>query len=71
MGRIFLAHPGGTRLFSCANCDTALTNRSELTSTVRLNQLNYLNSSGKIINIGHSFPYDLNSENNVLGQRLV
>ncbi|KAJ3612869.1 hypothetical protein NHX12_019126 [Muraenolepis orangiensis] len=27
MGRIFLDHIGGTRLFSCANCDTILTNR--------------------------------------------
>ena len=33
MGRIFLAHLGGTRLFSCASCDTPLTNRSELIST--------------------------------------
>lgn len=36
MGRIFLDHPGGTTLYSCANCDTALTNRSELTSMVRM-----------------------------------
>ena len=35
MGRIFLHHPGGARLYSCANCDTALTNRSQLTSMVR------------------------------------
>ena len=33
MGRIFLNHLGGTRLFSCASCDTPLTNRSELIST--------------------------------------
>ncbi|EHB17394.1 Protein yippee-like 5 [Heterocephalus glaber] len=33
MGRIFLDHIGGTRLFSYANCDTILTNRSELIST--------------------------------------
>lgn len=33
MGRIFLDHIGGTRLFSCANCDTILTNRAELIST--------------------------------------
>lgn len=33
MGRIFLEHMGGTRLFSCAKCDTNLTNRSELIST--------------------------------------
>uniref|UniRef100_A0A8C5JWZ9 Protein yippee-like n=1 Tax=Jaculus jaculus TaxID=51337 RepID=A0A8C5JWZ9_JACJA len=30
MGRIFLDHIGGTRLFSCTNCDMILTNRSEL-----------------------------------------
>uniref|UniRef100_A0A0L8GVU7 Protein yippee-like n=1 Tax=Octopus bimaculoides TaxID=37653 RepID=A0A0L8GVU7_OCTBM len=33
MGRVFLRHIGGTRLFSCASCDTPLTNRSELIST--------------------------------------
>jgi hypothetical protein len=33
MGRVFLEHIGGSRLFSCANCDTVLTNRSELMST--------------------------------------
>uniref|UniRef100_A0A8C5LKB4 Protein yippee-like n=1 Tax=Jaculus jaculus TaxID=51337 RepID=A0A8C5LKB4_JACJA len=33
MGRIFLDHIGGTHLFSCTNCDTILTNRSELIST--------------------------------------
>ena len=33
MGRIFLHHIGGSRLFSCAACDTVLTNRKELIST--------------------------------------
>ncbi|XP_077289129.1 yippee zinc finger protein [Arctopsyche grandis] len=33
MGRIFLDHIGGSRLFLCAACDTNLTNRSELIST--------------------------------------
>ncbi|CAG9864428.1 unnamed protein product [Phyllotreta striolata] len=33
MGRIFLEHMGGNRLFSCAHCGTNLTNRSELIST--------------------------------------
>ncbi|XP_014671984.1 PREDICTED: protein yippee-like 5 [Priapulus caudatus] len=33
MGRIFLDHLGGTRLFCCASCETVLTNRSELIST--------------------------------------
>lgn len=32
MGRLFVCHPGGTRIFSCAKCDTPLTNRSELLS---------------------------------------
>ncbi|CAF0938899.1 unnamed protein product [Rotaria sordida] len=33
MGRIFLEHLGGQRIFSCAHCDTPLTNRNELVST--------------------------------------
>lgn len=33
MGKIFLDHIGGNRLFSCAACDVNLTNRSELIST--------------------------------------
>ncbi|CAB4065098.1 YPEL5 [Lepeophtheirus salmonis] len=33
MGRIFLEHLGGSRLFSCGHCDTFLTNKSELIST--------------------------------------
>lgn len=33
MGKIFLDHIGGMRLFSCASCDVNLTNRSELIST--------------------------------------
>lgn len=33
MGRVFIEHMGGSRLFSCATCDTNLTNRSELIST--------------------------------------
>ena len=33
MGRIYLEHLGGSRLFTCANCDTYLTNKGELIST--------------------------------------
>ena len=33
MGRIFLHHCGGARLYSCANCDCVLTNRTELVSS--------------------------------------
>lgn len=32
MGRVFLEHPGGSRIFSCAHCDTSLTNRNQLIS---------------------------------------
>ena len=33
MGRVYLEHIGGTKLYCCANCDTVLTNRNELIST--------------------------------------
>lgn len=33
MGRKFIEHIGGSRIFSCATCDTSLTNRSHLIST--------------------------------------
>lgn len=33
MGRIFLSHLGGSRIFLCAQCEAPLTNRSELIST--------------------------------------
>ena len=42
MGRTFLDHPGGTRVYSCANCDAALTNRGELVSTVNKAYIQYL-----------------------------
>ena len=34
MGKTFLQHPGGARLYSCAKCDTVLTNKSQLISMV-------------------------------------
>ena len=34
MGKTFLQHPGGVRLYSCAKCDTVLTNKSQLISMV-------------------------------------
>lgn len=33
MGRVFLKHIGGQRLFVCGSCDTPLTNRTQLLST--------------------------------------
>lgn len=54
MGRIFLAHPGGTRLFSCGNCDTALTNRSELTSTKFTGATGRAFLFKKVVNLAYS-----------------
>lgn len=33
MGRIFLDHINGTKLYACASCETNLTNKNELIST--------------------------------------
>ena len=33
MGRIFLEHMGGVRIFACASCEAPLTNRTQLIST--------------------------------------
>ena len=33
MGRVFLEHIGGNRIYSCGNCDTVLTNKNELVSS--------------------------------------
>jgi peptide methionine sulfoxide reductase MsrB len=33
MGRVFLSHLGGARLFVCGTCDAPLTNRNEIIST--------------------------------------
>lgn len=33
MGRLFLEHIGGIKLYSCGECNTNLTNKSELIST--------------------------------------
>lgn len=33
MGRMFLEHIGGNKLYNCAQCDTNLTNKSQLIST--------------------------------------
>ncbi|XP_046855025.1 protein yippee-like 5 [Xenia sp. Carnegie-2017] len=32
MGKVFLEHPGGARIYSCEKCGTALTNKSQLIS---------------------------------------
>ncbi|AWP20260.1 Protein yippee-like [Scophthalmus maximus] len=54
MGRIFLDHVGGTRLFSCANCDTILTNRAELISTRFTGATGRAFLFNKVVNLQHS-----------------
>jgi len=56
MGRIYLEHFGGSRLFSCGRCETFLTNREELIST------RFTGSTGRaflfkrVVNLSHSEP---------------
>lgn len=63
MGRIYLEHFGGLRLFSCGNCDTFLTNRDELVST------RFTGSTGraflfkKVVNLSHRYLLFRNSFN--------
>lgn len=51
MGKVFLDHIGGTRLFSCAACDINLTNRSELIST------RFTGATGKTISLCYLLPF--------------
>lgn len=54
MGRIFLDHIGGSRLFSCASCDTILTNRSELISTRFTGATGRAFLFNKVVNLNYS-----------------
>lgn len=54
MGRIFLRHIGGTRLFSCASCDTPLTNRAELISTRFTGATGRAFLFNKVVNLNYS-----------------
>ena len=75
MGRIFIEHIGGTRLFSCADCDTVLTNRDELISTRfqgatgraylfnRAVNLNYSEVMDRVMLTGHHMVRDVFCKN--------
>ncbi|XP_023338858.1 protein yippee-like 5 [Eurytemora carolleeae] len=54
MGRVFLEHCGGSRLFSCNNCDTVLTNRGELISTRFTGATGRAYLFGKVVNLKYS-----------------
>ena len=68
MGRHYLSHMGGFRLFCCVHCETFLTNRGELISTrftgatgraFLFNKVVNLNYRYEIKNISISFGYML------------
>lgn len=54
MGVIFLEHIGGSRLFSCASCDTNLTNRSQLVSTRFTGATGRAFLFNKVVNLNYS-----------------
>ncbi|XP_043261830.1 protein yippee-like 5 isoform X2 [Colletes gigas] len=54
MGVIFLEHIGGTRLFSCAACDTNLTNRGQLISTRFTGATGRAFLFNKVVNLNYS-----------------
>lgn len=55
MGVIFLEHIGGTRLFSCASCDTNLTNRGQLISTRFTGATGRAFLFNKVVNLNYRF----------------
>lgn len=55
MGRIFLDHIGGSRLYACAACDTNLTNRDELISTRFTGATGRAFLFDKVININYRY----------------
>lgn len=59
MGRIFLDHIGGDRLYACAACDTNLTNRDELISTRFTGATGRAFLFNKVVNL--NYRYDVTS----------
>lgn len=66
MGVIFLEHIGGSRLFSCASCDTNLTNRSQLVSTRFTGATGRAFLFNKVVNLNYRcvlYPFRLSYRN--------
>lgn len=59
MGVIFLEHIGGARLFSCASCDTNLTNRSQLVSTRFTGATGRAFLFNKVVNLNYRCVYSV------------
>merc|ERR1711953_1051078 len=58
MGRVYLEHFGGEKLFSCAQCDTFLTNRGELISTRFTGATGRAYLFNKVVNLNYSETQD-------------
>merc|ERR1712156_211647 len=56
MGRVYLEHFGGEKLFSCAQCDTFLTNRKQLISTRFTGATGRAYLFNRVVNLNYSEP---------------
>ena len=67
MGRIYLEHFGGAKLFVCGQCDTFLTNRGELISSRFTGATGRAYLFGKVVNLNYRLVFWWNLlKNNVL-----
>ena len=55
MGRVYLEHFGGEKLFSCAQCDTFLTNRKQLISTRFTGATGRAYLFNKVVNLNYRY----------------
>merc|ERR1712156_82538 len=58
MGRVYLEHFGGEKLFSCAQCDTFLTNRKQLISTRFTGATGRAYLFNRVVNLNYSETQD-------------
>lgn len=58
MGRLFLEHMGGNRVYSCDRCDTFLTNRSQLLSKSFTGTTGTAFLFNRVVNLVHSEVHD-------------
>ena len=59
MGRVYLEHFGGTKLFSCAHCDTFLTNEGELISKRFTGATGRAYLFNKVVNLNYRYDVHL------------
>ncbi|XP_014610626.1 PREDICTED: protein yippee-like 5 isoform X1 [Polistes canadensis] len=71
MGVIFLEHIGGTRLFSCASCDTNLTNRGQLISTRFTGATGRAFLFNKVVNLNYRLCSEVQDRVMLTGRHMV